>query len=169
MNQERMKELIERHIAAEMAGDTAGAVSVYTARPAGPRHSSPGAGTGLPAGPASRSARSRAAAAPISPRARKPGATWFSRTRLEEIHSDSSSRARFPCWTLGHCEREGWTNGPGQMEQFPPLALVRPSVPQNAAAAAVPLAPGRGSSASKADSITTDDRDPLSAADDERS
>ncbi|QEC50430.1 ester cyclase [Baekduia soli] len=30
MNQQRMKELIEQHIAAEMAGDTAGAVSVYT-------------------------------------------------------------------------------------------------------------------------------------------
>lgn len=30
MTQEQMKELIERHIAAEMAGDSAGAVSVYT-------------------------------------------------------------------------------------------------------------------------------------------
>ena len=30
MNQQRMKQLIEQHIAAEMAGDTAGAVSVYT-------------------------------------------------------------------------------------------------------------------------------------------
>jgi ketosteroid isomerase-like protein len=30
MNQQRMKELIEQHIAAEIAGDSAGAVSVYT-------------------------------------------------------------------------------------------------------------------------------------------
>ncbi|MBA3428265.1 MAG: nuclear transport factor 2 family protein [Actinobacteria bacterium] len=30
MTQERMKELIERHVAAEMAGDSAGAISVYT-------------------------------------------------------------------------------------------------------------------------------------------
>jgi len=30
MDQQRMKELIEQHIAAEVAGDTAGAVSVYT-------------------------------------------------------------------------------------------------------------------------------------------
>lgn len=30
MTQERIKELIERHIAAEMAGDSAGAISVYT-------------------------------------------------------------------------------------------------------------------------------------------
>jgi len=30
VNQQRMKELIEQHIAAEIAGDTAGAVSVYT-------------------------------------------------------------------------------------------------------------------------------------------
>jgi hypothetical protein len=30
VNKERMKELFEQHIAAEMAGDTAGAVSVYT-------------------------------------------------------------------------------------------------------------------------------------------
>lgn len=30
MDEQRMKDLIEQHIAAEMAGDTAGAVSVYT-------------------------------------------------------------------------------------------------------------------------------------------
>ncbi len=30
MDQQRMRELVEQHIAAEMAGDTAGAVSVYT-------------------------------------------------------------------------------------------------------------------------------------------
>jgi steroid delta-isomerase-like uncharacterized protein len=30
MNQQRMKQLVGQHIAAEMAGDTAGAVSVYT-------------------------------------------------------------------------------------------------------------------------------------------
>jgi hypothetical protein len=30
MEKQRMKELVEQHIAAEMAGDTAGAVSVYT-------------------------------------------------------------------------------------------------------------------------------------------
>jgi hypothetical protein len=30
MERQRMKDLIERHIAAEIAGDTAGAVSVYT-------------------------------------------------------------------------------------------------------------------------------------------
>jgi steroid delta-isomerase-like uncharacterized protein len=46
MNQQRMKELIEQHIAAEMAGDTAAAVSVYTddvehdviGAPTGPLH-----------------------------------------------------------------------------------------------------------------------------------
>lgn len=46
VNTERMKELIEQHIAAEMAGDTAGAVSVYTddiehdvvGSPTGPLH-----------------------------------------------------------------------------------------------------------------------------------
>jgi hypothetical protein len=30
MNQQQMKNLIEQHIASEIAGDTAGAVSVYT-------------------------------------------------------------------------------------------------------------------------------------------
>ena len=46
MNEQRMKELIEQHIAAEIAGDTAGAVSVYTddvehdviGSPTGPLH-----------------------------------------------------------------------------------------------------------------------------------
>lgn len=46
MNKLRMKELIEQHIAAEIAGDTAGAVSVYTddvehdviGSPTGPLH-----------------------------------------------------------------------------------------------------------------------------------
>jgi steroid delta-isomerase-like uncharacterized protein len=46
VNTERMKKLIEQHIAAEMAGDTAGAVSVYTddvehdvvGSPTGPLH-----------------------------------------------------------------------------------------------------------------------------------
>src|SRR5215831_12557806 len=46
MDQQRMKELFEQHIAAEMAGDTAGAVSVYTddvehdtiGSPTGPLH-----------------------------------------------------------------------------------------------------------------------------------
>ena len=49
MTSERMKELYEQHIAAEMAGDTAGAVSVYTDDV---EHEVIGAPTGLLHGPA---------------------------------------------------------------------------------------------------------------------